>query len=87
VVGGGFGWWDPWWSWGPWWYYPPAYYPPRVVVTEPPVYIERPPDSPEPPPDSDPVPGFWYFCQSAQGYYPDVQRCPERWIPVPPRNP
>jgi hypothetical protein len=27
-----------------------------------------------------------YYCQSAQGYYPQVQSCPEPWVPVPPGN-
>lgn len=28
----------------------------------------------------------WYFCQSANGYYPNVQSCPEPWIKVPARS-
>jgi hypothetical protein len=51
------------------WYGPPAYSVPRVVVTERPV---RPA-------------GYWYYCASEGGYYPDVPDCPEEWIPVPPR--
>jgi hypothetical protein len=69
----------PWW-WGPpypYWYYPPPYYygPPRVVVDEPPVYIERQPWPP----------GYWYYCASAQAYYPQVATCADAWIQVPPR--
>ena len=88
----GFG---PWWGWpGPWWYGPRYYYPyaygypvypapvyPAPVyapyVEEPPVYIER---------DRAPAPsGWWYYCESAGAYYPDVPSCPEPWTKVPPR--
>ena len=67
--------------WSPWWYAPWPYYPPyySTVVTEPPVYIQGP--------TGPTVPSFWYYCQSAQGYYPNVQSCPEDWIRVPPRSP
>jgi hypothetical protein len=27
---------------------------------------------------------YWYYCASAQGYYPKIQKCPEAWIKVPP---
>ncbi|HVH17453.1 MAG TPA: hypothetical protein VNF72_04075 [Myxococcota bacterium] len=90
----GFG---PYWG-GPWWYGPGAYYPhaygfpypysypvypapiyapaPRVVVEEP-VYVER---------DAAPVAsGWWYYCESAGAYYPDVPSCDEPWLKVPPR--
>jgi len=30
--------------------------------------------------------GYWYFCRSQDAYYPDVENCPEPWIPVPPRS-
>jgi hypothetical protein len=71
--------------WGPaypywWYYYPPPYYvysPPPVIVQEPPVYIQPPPP---------PAPqAYWYYCPSAQAYYPSVQACPEPWVKVPPR--
>jgi hypothetical protein len=29
------------------------------------------------------TPGYWYYCPSAQAYYPYVQTCPESWVPVP----
>jgi len=48
-----------------------------VVVREQPVYVERPTTTA--PPDA-----FWYYCQSAGAYYPDVQTCSEAWVPVPP---
>ena len=71
--------------WGPpypyWWYYPPPYYvysSPPVIVQQPPVYIQQQP--PPAPPQS-----YWYYCPSAQAYYPSVQTCPEAWVKVPPR--
>jgi hypothetical protein len=74
-VGIGPWWWDPPY---PYWYYPPPYYygPPQVVVEEPPVYIERQPWPP----------GYWYYCASAQAYYPQVTTCNDVWIQVPPRS-
>jgi len=66
--------------WGPpypyWGYYPPAYYypPPPVVVQAPPVYVEQPTQS------------YWYYCRSANAYYPNVQSCPEAWLKVAPRT-
>jgi hypothetical protein len=77
VFFGGAFFWSPWW-WSPWAFYPPYYS--TVVVSEPPVFIQGPSGDQA-------TPGFWYFCQSARGYYPDVQTCPEDWIRVPPRSP
>jgi hypothetical protein len=75
---------------GFWWpgpYYYPYYYPyaypypyayqPAPVIVEQPVYTQRA----EPAPES-----YWYYCQSAQGYYPTVSSCQEAWIKVPPRS-
>ena len=71
--------------WGPaypyWWYYPPPYYvypPPAIIVEQPPVYIQ-------PPPLPAPPQVYWYYCPSAQAYYPSVPTCPEAWVKVPPR--
>ena len=65
----------------PWWYYRPVYYyPPPVIVEEPPVYVQRQPGAPPATAES-----YWYYCASAQGYYPTVQSCLEDWIKVPPR--
>lgn len=73
--------------WGPpypYWHYayyaPPPYYvyvPPPVVVQEPPAYAQA---TPAPPPQ-----GYWYYCPSAQAYYPTAPSCPEAWVKVPPR--
>jgi len=67
----------------PWWYHRPVYYyPAPVIVEEPPVYVQRQP-APAPPATAE---SYWYYCASAQGYYPTVQSCPEAWIKVPPRS-
>lgn len=81
--------------WGPpapyWWYYPPApyyvYSQPVIVQEQPPVYVQQPqavPPVPPPPPAQQP---YWYYCPSAQAYYPNVPSCPEAWIKVAPRSP
>lgn len=72
--------------WGPpypYWYYPPPYVyaPPTVVVQEPPVYVQQQPAPPAPPASQ----SYWYYCPSANGYYPHVQTCSEMWVKVPPR--
>ena len=62
----------------PYYYYPPPYYypPAQIVVEQPTVYVQ---------PET--APPAWYYCPSAQGYYPYVQSCPEAWVKVPPRAP
>lgn len=75
-VGPGFWWGPPY----PYYWYPPPYYPP-IVVQQPQVYVQQAP-APLPAPPTD-----WYYCQSAERYYPQVQSCPEPWIRVPPKNP
>ena len=72
----------------PWVYPPPIYWPyvyappvaPVVVVTPPPVYVEQPRTSA-------PVlePGYWYYCNEAQAYYPYVKQCPGGWQQVAPQ--
>jgi hypothetical protein len=34
-----------------------------------------------------PSPGYWYWCESAQAYYPYVSSCPEGWQLVVPQPP
>ena len=65
-------------------YYP--YYPPEIVTVpvEPPVYIER--EAPSRPAQQL-SPGYWYYCNDPEGYYPYVKECPSGWLqvnPVPP---
>ena len=74
----------------PYYYYPP--YPPPVVYTPPPVVIQETPpvyvQQAPPPQAAAPAPSqelYWYYCQSANGYYPTVQSCSEAWVKVPPR--
>jgi hypothetical protein len=62
--------------WGPYWggepYWPYEAYPP--VVAPPPVVAQ-------------PSPHYWYYCDSAQAYYPYVPHCPGGWRPVTPTPP
>ena len=78
-VGFGYPFWGPY--WGPW--YPPyAYYPaPIVVRSEPVTYIEQ--SSPQAAEHGN----WWYYCDSARGYYPYVKECPAGWQRVPPAPP
>ncbi len=71
VIGAPFWGWG--WGWGPWGY-PYGYYnPPVVVEQQAPVYVQ---------PEAQTQ--YWYYCQSAQGYYPYVQQCPGGWMQVVP---
>jgi len=59
----------------PYWdpYLDPYGYPP-ILTPAPQVYLQS-------------IPPTWYYCASAQGYYPYVPQCPEGWhlvAPVPP---
>jgi hypothetical protein len=78
--------------WGPYPYYyyppPPAHYiyrPPTVVVEQPPVYVERPPVEQQPVAPAAST-AYWYYCESARGYYPSVPSCAEEWVKVPERS-
>jgi len=46
----------------------------------PPYPYVQPALVPAPPPEA-----YWYYCSSAQAYYPTAPTCPEVWIKVPPR--
>ena len=64
----------PLWFGSTWW---PVIYsaPPVIVEPSPPIYIEPGP------------PQYRYYCQDPAGYYPYVQQCHGRWVPVvPPRQ-
>lgn len=73
----------------PGFYYPYGYsyrysYPPAILLASPPVYIEQNAASP----GTDEQTGYWwYYCQSAQGYYPYVTECPQGWQRVAPQPP
>jgi len=85
VRGGPSFWWGPrvylgppvLWAPSPYPYYSPHYYSPPVVVESPPVYVEQQPATP----------GYWYYCQNPNGYYPYVSQCPGGWTPVAPTPP
>jgi hypothetical protein len=73
---GRLGWW---WVVGGMWYlypwpvypYPDPYLPPYIAT------------QPYPSPVAPPAAQFWYFCTSANGYYPYVPSCPDGWKTVP----
>jgi len=70
-----------WWPLYPRAYYaPPAYYAAPVVAYTPPsvTYIERSPGEGG---------GYWYYCRSPDGYYPNVRNCPGGWLKVLPEGP
>jgi hypothetical protein len=71
----------------PAYYYPPpvVYAPPVVTVREAPtVYIEQ--DEVVAPAQQTFEPGYWYYCQERQGYYPTVSSCPGAWQKVAPSS-
>jgi hypothetical protein len=65
-------------------FYPPApayYYSPFFAApSSPPVYIEQGSG----PGAEAPAVGNWYYCSSAQAYYPNVAECAEGWQAVAP---
>jgi len=42
--------------------------------------VAAPPTAPTP---GAQAPAVWYYCDSAKGYYPYVNQCPEGWRSVP----
>jgi hypothetical protein len=53
------------------------------VVAPPPEQAPATPIAPGAGTPPAPASGTWYFCQSANGYYPYVSQCPEGWKSVP----
>ena len=79
---GRYGWW--WATGGLWYFYPAPVYPyPDPYV--PPVVVApvAPAPAPPPAPAAPPPPQYWYYCESAGGYYPYVPVCPSGWRVVP----
>ena len=74
-------------------YYSSPYYPPVVAVpVSPPTYIEQgqvsaPPAPAAPAAATAPQPGYWYYCNTAGAYYPNVKQCPGGWQRVAPQPP
>lgn len=87
TVGVGLGFGYPYWAspfWGPWYYPPPYYYYPAPVIVSPPApvtYIEQ---NSAPAADAG---SWWYYCETAKGYYPYVKECPAGWQRVSPTPP
>jgi hypothetical protein len=66
-------------------YWPPVYSGVPVIVASPPpppVYVERPQAQPDVPVLE---PGYWYYCQEAKAYYPQVKQCSGNWQKVSPQ--
>ncbi len=70
---GHLGWW--WIVGGVWYFYPQPIYPYPDPYTPPIVVIQQPP-----PPTQG---SYWYYCDSANAYYPYVPSCPSGWRMVP----
>jgi len=65
----------------------PVYVAPTPIYVQPApqtVYIQAPPPAYAP---AQPQVQAWYFCKSANGYYPYVTICPEGWQAVPAQPP
>ena len=63
-----------WWVVGDGWYFYPAPVYPYPDPYVPPAVVSR-------------SAGYWYYCGSANAYYPYVAQCPEGWQPVVPQAP
>ncbi len=74
--GGRMGWW--WIVGSSWYFYPSPVYPYPSPWEPPPVELVSPPVGVAPPPTP-----YWYYCESARGYYPYVPTCPGGWVPQP----
>ncbi|MGB2819245.1 MAG: hypothetical protein WBC37_18710 [Burkholderiaceae bacterium] len=56
------------------------------MQSEPRVFVERDGAQPAAPAAAAPT-QWWYWCASANGYYPYVSACSEGWQRVPPQPP
>jgi hypothetical protein len=54
--------------------------PPVAAAPAAPAPVAAPPTAPTP---GAQAPAVWYYCDSAKGYYPYVNQCPEGWRSVP----
>ena len=63
----------------------PYYYANDVYYVQQPTGYEvvAPPPVAAAPAPGAPAPAVWYYCDSAKGYYPYVNQCPEGWRSVP----
>jgi hypothetical protein len=66
--------------------YPPMYYPPLIPQpAPPPLYIQRQNATAQSATGAQP--GYWHYCREPEGYYPQVQECPDGWEQVAPQAP
>lgn len=81
--GGRYGWW--WFAGGLWYIYPSPIYPYPDPYLPPLVEVPVPAPAPAAPvmPNAPPPAQYWYYCDSAGGYYPYVPACPSGWRAVP----
>lgn len=81
--GGHLGWW--WVVGGAWIFFNAPIYPYPDPYTPPAVIVETVPAAPPPPNTAavPPAPVYWYYCPTAQNYYPYVAQCPVDWQKVP----
>lgn len=83
---------DAWWRVGPpyWGYWPPVVVepslPPVVVQPSPPPVVVQP-QAPQVyvAPEGAAHDSYYYYCESAKGYYPYVKDCPQGWTRVAPQ--
>ena len=75
---GRLGWW--WVVGASWYFYPAPVYPYPNPWEPPPVVLVTPPVGTPPPA---PPTQYWYYCETARGYYPYVSTCASGWKPVP----
>jgi hypothetical protein len=77
------------------WPYSPFYSPfHQPLFAAPPLILMAPPVQPPPPVYIEQQtarqtlePGYWYYCQELQAYYPYVRECPGAWQPIAPQPP
>ena len=81
--GGHLGWW--WVVGGAWIFFNAPIYPYPDPYTPPTVIVQTVPAAPPPPNTAavPPAPVYWYYCPTAQNYYPYVAQCPVDWQKVP----
>lgn len=68
-------------DWAPLWFGLRFLAPPRRVIIEHHYSYSEAPPAYTPPPQN-----YWYYCQDPEGYYPQVQSCPEGWMRVVPNG-
>jgi hypothetical protein len=80
--GSRYGWW--WLAGGLWYFYPSPVYPYPDPYLPPLVEVPVPMPAPAPAMPATPPPAqYWYYCDSAGGYYPYVPTCQGGWRAVP----